>query len=180
MKRNGAEKALASATARPSTDADPVFTTYEGIRAHCIAEGATHTGGRETRDGAVTHETFYRPSKSFDGAWSFCAVYFRSHDRVYTRGSWLVEWDGLPTFKSSDGLPYARPIVASREDLYRAAMAADDAWSDELQRLFGKRAGDARYTREGKGEPGTDLRRLHDAKLAADAAMRAAGSAAQS
>ncbi len=56
--------------------------------------------------------------------------------------------------------------------LYAAAIAADDAWSAELRRQFGKRAGDVRYTKVGKGEPGTELRRLHDAKLAADVALR--------
>jgi hypothetical protein len=44
----------------------------------------------------------------------------------------------------------------------REALAADEAWSAELQRLFGMRAGDVRYTVQGKGEPGTGLRRLHD------------------
>lgn len=46
--------------------------------------------------------------------------------------------------------------------LYRKALAADDAWSAELRRLFGKRAGDVRYTAAGKGEPGSTLRHLHD------------------
>lgn len=50
----------------------------------------------------------------------------------------------------------------------KAAYAADDAYSAELRRLFGKNAGDVRYTRRGAGEPGTELRRLSDAKLAAD------------
>lgn len=51
---------------------------------------------------------------------------------------------------------------------YRAAQAADEAWSNELHRLFGKKAGDVRYTSRGAGAPGSELRRLHDAKLAAD------------
>lgn len=165
-----ASKALESVTASASNP--PVFDTYEAIRAHCIGEGATHTGGREARDGAVTHETFYRPSKSFAGAWSYCAVYFRGHDRKYTRGVWLLEYDGLPTFTASDGLPYARPIVATRAELMAIAYAADDAYTDELVRLFGKRAGEVRYTSEGKGKPGSTLRRLSDAKLAADRAWR--------
>ena len=37
---------------------------------------------------------------------------------------------------------------------------AQDAWTDELRRLFGKRAGDVRYTSQGRGEPGMDLNRL--------------------
>ncbi len=39
---------------------------------------------------------------------------------------------------------------------------ADNAWSAELGRLFGKRAGDVRYTKQGKGEPGSVLRATHD------------------
>jgi hypothetical protein len=52
---------------------------------------------------------------------------------------------------------------------YRAAISADEAWGAELRRLFGKRAGDVRYTPKGAGAPGSELRRLHDAKVAADA-----------
>ena len=44
---------------------------------------------------------------------------------------------------------------------------ADDAWSAELVRLFGKSAGDARYGARGKGEEGSKLRQLHDARMAA-------------
>lgn len=46
---------------------------------------------------------------------------------------------------------------------YNAFAAADDAWSAELVRAFGKRASEARYTAEGKGEPGTPLRAASDA-----------------
>ena len=46
-------------------------------------------------------------------------------------------------------------------EAYRAAIAADDAYSAELRRLFGKRAGDVRYTKAGEGEPGSDLNRLY-------------------
>lgn len=58
--------------------------------------------------------------------------------------------------------------IDRRHLAYQSAVAADDAWSTELRRLFGGRAGDIRYTKQGRGEPGTELRRLHDAKLAAD------------
>jgi hypothetical protein len=50
---------------------------------------------------------------------------------------------------------------------------ADDAWSAELTRVFGKNAGDARYTDKGKGLEGSELRRLHDARQAAQAAWHA-------
>ncbi len=45
--------------------------------------------------------------------------------------------------------------------LYYAAMAADEAWSAELHRRFGKRAGDVRYTPQGRGEIGSELNRLY-------------------
>lgn len=46
---------------------------------------------------------------------------------------------------------------------WRAAMDADNAWSAELQRQFGKRAGDVRYTSVGEGAKGSTLRTLYDA-----------------
>jgi hypothetical protein len=58
----------------------------------------------------------------------------------------------------------------ARESARKAFQAADDAWGDELRRLFGKRAGDVRYTVQGKGEAGSTLRGLHDAQVAAAAA----------
>lgn len=54
---------------------------------------------------------------------------------------------------------------------YRAAITADEAWGAELRRMFGKAAGDIRYRAAGTGLPGSHLRHLHDAKLAADAAV---------
>lgn len=47
---------------------------------------------------------------------------------------------------------------------HRAAQATDDAWSLELRRVFGKQAGDIRYTPRGKGEPDSELRRLYAAR----------------
>ena len=63
--------------------------------------------------------------------------------------------------------------MSTQADLYRAALAADDAYSVELRRLFGKRTGDIRYTLKGAGKPGSELRRLRDTKLAADQALHA-------
>ena len=54
-----------------------------------------------------------------------------------------------------------------------AFQCADLDWSRELQRQFGKRAGDVRYTAEGKGEPGSTLRLLHDKVDAARVAWEA-------
>jgi hypothetical protein len=51
---------------------------------------------------------------------------------------------------------------------------ADEAWHSELVRLFGKSAVEVRYTAAGQGEPGSDLRRLHDAFGAAGDVWRAA------
>lgn len=53
-----------------------------------------------------------------------------------------------------------------KHSAYRAAVAADAAWSRELQRVYGKRAGDARYDKRGVATP--ELRRLHDAWVAAE------------
>ena len=55
-------------------------------------------------------------------------------------------------------------------ETYRAALAADDAYGAELRRVFGLRAGDVRYTKQGNGEQGSTLRALYAAKIAADAA----------
>jgi hypothetical protein len=58
-------------------------------------------------------------------------------------------------------------------ELHRKALETDQAWSIELQRLFGKRAGDVRYTKQGKGEPGTALHAIWQAREAADIAWNA-------
>ena len=63
------------------------------------------------------------------------------------------------------------PETRQAPSLQALALVADQAWGDELRRLFGARAGDVRYTAAGAGAPGSALRALHDAKLAADAAM---------
>jgi hypothetical protein len=44
---------------------------------------------------------------------------------------------------------------------------ADDAWSAELVKVFGKQSGQARYEPRGKGNEGSKLRQLHDAREAA-------------
>lgn len=50
---------------------------------------------------------------------------------------------------------------------------ADDAWGDELRRVFGKRSAEARYTSLGIGAEGSNLRRLYEARQAARAAWHA-------
>lgn len=47
---------------------------------------------------------------------------------------------------------------------HRAALLADEKWSQELVKIFGKNAGDARYKIEGRGSPGTPLRAAYDAR----------------
>jgi len=64
----------------------------------------------------------------------------------------------------------------SRDDAYAKWLAADQAWSAELQRVFGKHAGDARYRPAGVSS--TALRRLHDRVRRAEAAYRRASSPA--
>ena len=44
-----------------------------------------------------------------------------------------------------------RATREEKEAAYLAFKAADEAWSAELERLFGKRAGDVRYTKEAQG-----------------------------
>jgi hypothetical protein len=51
---------------------------------------------------------------------------------------------------------------------------ADAAWSAELKLLFGKRAGDVRYTAQGRGTPGTTLRVRYENREAARLAWEAA------
>lgn len=43
---------------------------------------------------------------------------------------------------------------------WRAFADADNAWSDELGLVYGRKAGNMRYRSEGKATP--DLKRLHD------------------
>ena len=47
---------------------------------------------------------------------------------------------------------------------------ADDNWNNALIARFGRRACEARYGAEGKGEPGTVLRRTYDKRAEAMAA----------
>jgi hypothetical protein len=54
--------------------------------------------------------------------------------------------------------------MATHNQLLTEARRADDAWQAELVRQFGKKAGDIRYTEEGKGVEGSELRRLYEAK----------------
>jgi hypothetical protein len=63
--------------------------------------------------------------------------------------------------------------MATYKQIYDEAIAADKAWSTELVRVFGKQAGDKRYTKEGKGAEGSELRRLHDAFSECSAALGA-------
>ena len=49
----------------------------------------------------------------------------------------------------------------------RAFTETCHAWSLELQRQFGKAACAIRYLPEGKGEPGSELRQLHDLRESA-------------
>lgn len=48
-------------------------------------------------------------------------------------------------------------------EAYYAACGADAAWHGELVRIYGKRAGDVRYTKAGRGKSGTLLRDLFTA-----------------
>lgn len=52
--------------------------------------------------------------------------------------------------------------------------AADAAWSAEIKRVFGEKNQDARYYPRGKGESGSELRRLYEARDAARIAWEGA------
>ena len=52
--------------------------------------------------------------------------------------------------------------------LYIRALTADGAWMNALEAQFGRDALKARYSADGRGAPGSDLRALYEAKLAAD------------
>lgn len=66
----------------------------------------------------------------------------------------------------------------SKQEATRNFNEADAAWSRELQRVFGKDAGTARYQKQGRGEPGTELRIAYEwretARLAYEAAWQTA------
>lgn len=67
------------------------------------------------------------------------------------------------TSEASEFIPRCSPclIGVCAPVRYADAVNADNAWSAELEKLFGKRAGDVRYTEEGKGRPGTALNRAY-------------------
>lgn len=51
----------------------------------------------------------------------------------------------------------------TREAIYSAWLAADEAWSAEGIRIFGKAWGDRRYTTAGQGGANTELRKHYEA-----------------
>ena len=58
--------------------------------------------------------------------------------------------------------------MGAMTNLYLAAVAADNAWHAELVRIFGRRnAANVRYQKSGRGDPGSNLRYLYDARTAA-------------
>lgn len=77
-----------------------------------------------------------------------------------------AEWESIPAIEEAldrvirehgsirlaiGGDPEAVTLV--EPDAYQAMVAADDAWQAELERLFGRNAGDVRYTEEGRTGP---------------------------
>jgi hypothetical protein len=45
-----------------------------------------------------------------------------------------------------------------KREALQAALSAETVWAMELRRAFGPLAGTARYTKQGEGEPGSQLR----------------------
>jgi hypothetical protein len=70
-------------------------------------------------------------------------------------------------------------MTKTLSDYAMEAVAADDAWQRELERVFGERAGDVRYTPRAKGEPGSTLRGLYEEFIRATTAATAAWNKAQ-
>lgn len=56
----------------------------------------------------------------------------------------------------------AKADTATIHAAYLAFAAADAAWSIELQKAFGRHAGDVRYMKAGHGKPGSRLESTHD------------------
>jgi hypothetical protein len=50
---------------------------------------------------------------------------------------------------------------------HKRALQTDNVWSAALAEMFGNRAGDVRYTKEGEGKPGTVLRNLYEMRMLA-------------
>jgi hypothetical protein len=76
-------------------------------------------------------------------------------------------FEAVPVYDLERFFPRGTKIevwVAERH-AHVAYQAADDAWSAELGRVFGRGAGDARYAAKGKSTP--RLAELHDAREAA-------------
>ena len=63
-------------------------------------------------------------------------------------------------------------MTTEMESLYRAALAADDAWQRALVKRYGRAAGDARYDARSESTP--ELRALKQGKREADTVLRAA------
>jgi len=63
----------------------------------------------------------------------------------------------------------------TKREAYDAAIAADSAWQAELVKTFGRQACNARYEKRGRGEPGSELARAHDAWMRAMATAQAMG-----
>lgn len=59
-------------------------------------------------------------------------------------------------------------------ELFNAALEADAAWQRALIRVYGTAAAEARYDSRGTAIP--ELRKLYDAKVAADLALHRANS----
>jgi hypothetical protein len=70
------------------------------------------------------------------------------------------------SFKSFPPIEVQIMAEAVIKNLFRDALAADDAYNAELTRVFKKQACNARY--DARGVSTAELRRLRDAKRAAD------------
>jgi len=115
-----------------------------------------------------------------DNVWTRCEriepdfVQNGAMEVVFTGKSYADDIDdpSTPYVFDADTLKIDMEAAAMvRDAAWRAWVAADKAWSLELQRLFGNAAGDKRYTSEGVSTP--TLRKLHAAMHVCEQEYRA-------
>ena len=97
-----------------------------------------------------------------DSSWHYEEPYGKDFE-----AGWMGEEEAL-SFIEAGAKRYLEEHDPVPHAAYAAYFLAERAWEIELDAQFGKDAGDARYYAIGRGEPGSKLRELCDAR---DAAM---------
>lgn len=118
------------------------------------------------------HVVTAKPSPGLPGKW------YATADRLGCSRDYATAEDAVRSLFYANACTSVRvaPVqpepepAAPAPEVVAEAQAACDAWSKELHAAFGKRAGDKRYTDEGKGAAGSTLRAAYDRFAAATAA----------